>query len=35
VHALFSAETVRGYADHVRHAITDRFPDWRARLGAA
>lgn len=32
VHALFAAETVRGYAGHVRHAITERLPDWRMRL---
>ena len=32
VHALFAAETVRGYAGHVRHAIVERLPDWRTRL---
>jgi D-aminopeptidase len=32
VHALFAAETVRGYAGHVRHAIAERLPDWRTRL---
>ena len=31
VHALFAAETVRGYAGHVRYAITERLPDWRDR----
>jgi D-aminopeptidase len=32
VHALFAAETVRGYAGHVRHALVERLPDWRTRL---
>jgi D-aminopeptidase len=32
VHALFAAETVHGYAGHVRHAIVERLPDWRTRL---
>ena len=32
VHALFAAETVRGYAGHVRCAITEKLPDWRTRL---
>ena len=34
VRALFTAETVTGYAGHVRHAITERLPDWRARFAA-
>ena len=29
VHALFSAQTVTGHAGHVRHALTERIPDWR------
>ena len=32
VHALFAAETVRGFRDHVRHAITERLPGWRSRF---
>jgi D-aminopeptidase len=32
VHALFSAQTVTGHAGHVRHALTERIPDWRARF---
>lgn len=32
VHALFAAETVSGYAGHVRYAITERLPDWRVLL---
>ena len=30
VNALFTADTVRGYADHVRHAIRECLPDWRS-----
>lgn len=30
VNALFAADTVHGYADHVRHAIRDCLPDWRS-----
>jgi D-aminopeptidase len=33
VNALFAATTVRGYAGHVRHAITERLPDWRTLIG--
>jgi D-aminopeptidase len=29
INALFSAQTVTGYAGHVRHALTERIPDWR------
>jgi D-aminopeptidase len=32
VNALFAAETVQGYAAHVRQAITERLPDWRTRF---
>ena len=32
VNALFAAETVRGFRDHVRHAITERLPGWRSRF---
>lgn len=32
VHALFAAETVRGRDGRVRVAITERVPDWRARI---
>jgi len=32
VKALFAAETVTGYAGHVRRAITDRMPDWSTRF---
>jgi D-aminopeptidase len=32
VNALFAAETVEGYAGHVRRAIAERVPDWSARL---
>lgn len=32
LHALFAAETLTGYAGHVRHAITERLPDWPTRL---
>ena len=28
IHALFSAETVTGHAGHVRHALTERVPQW-------
>jgi D-aminopeptidase len=35
VNALFAAETVTGCAGHVRHAITERLPDWRTRLGGS
>jgi D-aminopeptidase len=35
VNALFAAETVEGYAGHVRRAIAERVPDWRARLARA
>jgi D-aminopeptidase len=34
VNALFAADTVTGYAGHVRHAIRDRLPDWRGMLAA-
>jgi D-aminopeptidase len=30
VNALFAADTVRGYADHVRRAIRECLPDWRS-----
>ena len=32
VNALFAAETVAGYAGHVRRALRDVLPDWRTRL---
>ena len=32
VNALFAAETVAGYAGHVRHSLRDALPDWRSRL---
>lgn len=35
VNALFAAETVAGYAGHVRHAIREHMPDWRAVLNEA
>jgi D-aminopeptidase len=33
VNALFAAETVNGRDGRVRVSITERMPDWRARLG--
>jgi D-aminopeptidase len=35
VNALFAAETVAGYAGHIRYAITERVPGWKARLEQA
>ena len=32
VDALFAAQTVRGFAGHVRYALTDLAPDWEALL---
>ena len=32
VNALFAAETVTGYAGHVRYAIADKVPGWKALL---
>jgi D-aminopeptidase len=32
VNALFEAETVAGYAGHVRRSLRDVLPDWRTRL---
>ena len=28
VDALFAATTVRGFAGHIRHALTEIAPDW-------
>jgi len=35
IHALFSAQTVTGHAGHVRHALTERIPQWRSLLDDA